>query len=57
VTLTHNCHNLFADAATVSPEIHSGLSSKGERMIRELNRMGMYVFPAAWYADTCGSLY
>jgi membrane dipeptidase len=43
VTLTHNCHNSFADAATVCPEIHGGLSCKGERLIRELNRMGMYV--------------
>ncbi|PKX95389.1 dipeptidase gliJ [Aspergillus novofumigatus IBT 16806] len=43
VTLTHNCHNSFADAATVSPEIHGGLSSKGERLIRELNRMGMMI--------------
>ena len=45
VTLTHNCHNSFADAATVSPEIHGGLSRQGERLIRELNRMGMYVVP------------
>lgn len=43
VTLTHNCHNAFADAATVSPELHGGLSREGERLIRELNRMGMYV--------------
>ncbi|RHZ60677.1 hypothetical protein CDV55_106771 [Aspergillus turcosus] len=43
VTLTHNCHNSFADAATVSPEMHAGLSSKGERLIREMNRMGMMI--------------
>ncbi|KAF4168247.1 hypothetical protein CNMCM6936_003035 [Aspergillus lentulus] len=43
VTLTHNCHNSFADAATVSPEVHGGLSPKGERLIRELNRMGMMI--------------
>ncbi|GFF54279.1 membrane dipeptidase GliJ [Aspergillus udagawae] len=43
VTLTHNCHNSFADAATVCPEIHGGLSCKGERLIRELNRMGMII--------------
>ncbi|GAQ03189.1 putative dipeptidase CPC735_014430 [Aspergillus lentulus] len=43
VTLTHNCHNSFADAATVSPEIHGGLSRRGERLIRELNRMGMMI--------------
>ncbi|KAH1619072.1 hypothetical protein KXX21_008667 [Aspergillus fumigatus] len=43
VTLTHNCHNAFADAATVSPELHGGLSRKGERLIRELNRMGMMI--------------
>ncbi|GFF59388.1 putative dipeptidase CPC735_014430 [Aspergillus udagawae] len=43
VTLTHNCHNSFADAATVCPEIHGGLSRKGERLVRELNRMGMII--------------
>ncbi|RHZ44669.1 dipeptidase gliJ [Aspergillus thermomutatus] len=43
VTLTHNCHNSFADAATVSPELHAGLSCRGERLIQELNRMGMMI--------------
>ncbi|RPA87678.1 dipeptidase 2 [Ascobolus immersus RN42] len=43
-TLTHNCNNIFADAA-ISPEgpIHNGLSPIGKKLIHEMNRMGMMV--------------
>ncbi|KAL4863833.1 hypothetical protein BDV12DRAFT_201699 [Aspergillus spectabilis] len=43
VTLTHNCHNLFADAATVSPALHDGLSSEGQKLVSEMNRVGMII--------------
>ncbi|KAH0543525.1 hypothetical protein FGG08_002193 [Glutinoglossum americanum] len=51
-TLTHNCHNAYADAAltmgpnksiVVSKPLHHGLSSAGVVLIREMNRMGMIV--------------
>jgi membrane dipeptidase len=52
-TLTHNCHNIFADAAltntgpnnslAASKPLHGGLSSAGVDLIKEMNRMGMIV--------------
>jgi membrane dipeptidase len=49
-TLTHNCGNMFADAAiqehpvfSKAPPYWGGLSSDGKRLIHEMNRMGMIV--------------
>ena len=41
-TLTHSCHNIYADSATPKP-IHNGLSPEGEAMVREMNRLGMII--------------
>jgi membrane dipeptidase len=48
-TLTHNCHNKFADAAVLDnpqrkaePE-WGGISPLGQELIREMNRIGMIV--------------
>ncbi|PWN27411.1 hypothetical protein BDZ90DRAFT_220516 [Jaminaea rosea] len=47
LTLTHNCHNVFADAAIPAPgspdEVHGGLSHFGFRLVKELNRLGVAV--------------
>jgi membrane dipeptidase len=48
-TLTHNCHNRFADAAILENPLRkaepkwNGVSQEGRRLIREMNRMGMLV--------------
>jgi membrane dipeptidase len=50
-TLTHNCHNMFADAAlqVVDGEIvkarpyWNGISEKGKDLVYEMNRIGMIV--------------
>lgn len=51
-TLTHNCHNAFADAALVSsskgkiiaaPPRWGGISARGRILIKEMNRLGMIV--------------
>ncbi len=53
-TLTHNCHNAFADAAItprasnqsqleIATPYWNGLSPRGEQMIREMNRIGMII--------------
>ncbi|MGE3818129.1 MAG: dipeptidase [Isosphaeraceae bacterium] len=42
MTLTHNVTLDWADAATDSPR-HGGLSPRGERIVREMNRLGMLV--------------
>lgn len=48
-TLTHNCHNIFADAALlespfrVAEPLWHGLSPLGKKLIHEMNRMGMIV--------------
>ena len=51
-TLTHNCHNLFADAAIITdtigktiaaPPFWGGLSDIGQQVVKEMNRMGMLV--------------
>ncbi|KAL9943204.1 hypothetical protein ACHAPW_007409 [Verticillium nonalfalfae] len=48
-TLTHNCHNKFADAAILEnplrkaePHWH-GVSRLGRRLVNEMNRLGMFV--------------
>lgn len=47
LTLTHSCHNAFADSCgpstTPLPPLHYGLSSLGESLIAELNRLSMFV--------------
>ncbi|CUA73835.1 hypothetical protein RSOLAG22IIIB_01354 [Rhizoctonia solani] len=46
MTLTHSCHNAFADSAGIFkpvPPVHGGLSPLGEELIREMNRIGMIV--------------
>ncbi|KAI1284551.1 dipeptidase [Xylaria sp. FL0933] len=48
-TLTHNCGNIFADAALWQNPFHKappywgGLSLKGRQLVNEMNRMGMIV--------------
>jgi len=50
-TLTHNCHNAFADAALIenssgviaAPPLWDGLSPAGERLVQEMNRIGMLI--------------
>lgn len=48
-TLTHNCHNKFADAAVLENPLRKaepkwgGVSPEGQKLIREMNRMGMFV--------------
>jgi len=46
VTLTHSCHNAFADSCGILEEIepyHGGLSSIGRSLIAEMNRLGVLV--------------
>jgi len=46
VTLTHTCHNAFADSCGYEPGIeplHGGLSPFGEALIAEMNRLGVLV--------------
>ncbi|KAI4161840.1 MAG: hypothetical protein LQ342_004531 [Letrouitia transgressa] len=51
-TLTHNCHNAFADAALVTnslgqivaaPPLWGGVSERGQALVKEMNRLGMLV--------------
>ncbi|KAI9046467.1 hypothetical protein LZ554_009216 [Drepanopeziza brunnea f. sp. 'monogermtubi'] len=50
-TLTHNCHNIYADAALLetpigvipSTPLHHGVSPAGRLLINEMNRLGMIV--------------
>ncbi len=42
MTLTHSATNDWADATTDYP-IHNGLSELGEEIVREMNRIGMFV--------------
>lgn len=48
LTLTHVCHNAFADTAgstgnKVAKPLHGGLSALGRKLVREMNRIGMIV--------------
>ncbi|KAI0296526.1 membrane dipeptidase-domain-containing protein [Multifurca ochricompacta] len=46
VTLTHVCHNVFADSSGIFEGIeplHHGLSPFGETLVQELNRLGVLV--------------
>ena len=51
-TLTHNCHNPFADAALITNStgsliaatpLHGGVSPHGRLAVKEMNRLGMLV--------------
>lgn len=51
-TLTHNCHNIYADAALVevpgagvekAHPVWNGISEKGKILVSEMNRLGMIV--------------
>ncbi|KAH7100314.1 membrane dipeptidase-domain-containing protein [Auriculariales sp. MPI-PUGE-AT-0066] len=45
-TLTHSCHNVFADSAGILigiPPLHGGLSPLGVELVKEMNRLGMLV--------------
>lgn len=48
-TLTHNCHNKFADAAVLENPTRKaepywgGVSPLGRRLIHEMNRVGMII--------------
>lgn len=60
-TLTHNCHNIYADAAVVElpqggakvakPHWH-GVSDAGQKLVSEMNRIGMIVDLAHVSVDT-----
>ncbi|KAK2467854.1 hypothetical protein APHAL10511_000149 [Amanita phalloides] len=43
VTLTHTCHNAFADSSGTLVPLHNGLSRFGLRLIDEMNRLGILV--------------
>jgi membrane dipeptidase len=43
MTLTHNTHTAWADAAAEVPARSHGLSVFGEEVVREMNRLGMLV--------------
>ncbi|KAH6689525.1 membrane dipeptidase [Plectosphaerella plurivora] len=57
-TLTHNCHNRFADAAILEHPLRkaepywNGVSPEGRRLINEMNRIGMLVDLAHVSEDT-----
>ncbi|MCJ1406667.1 hypothetical protein MMC19_000733 [Ptychographa xylographoides] len=60
-TLTHNCHNQYADAALITnssgttvaaPPFWGGVSKKGQVLIKEMNRIGMLVDLAHVSKDT-----
>jgi membrane dipeptidase len=60
-TLTHNCHNIYADAAIISlPDgsnaayqpLWHGVSEAGKELIHEMNRLGMIVDLAHVSTDT-----
>jgi membrane dipeptidase len=43
MTLAHGAHNDIADSATPREQEHGGLSSFGEQVVAEMNRVGMMV--------------
>jgi membrane dipeptidase len=42
-TLTHTCHNAYADSEEPAKPLHGGLSEAGRAIIKEMNRVGMMV--------------
>jgi len=59
-TLTHNCHNLYADSAmTETPNgtfpsvpLHHGVSELGRKAVYEMNRLGIFIDLSHTSADT-----
>ena len=52
MTLTHNTHTDWADSAAETPPRHGGLTSVGEDVVREMNRIGMLVDLSHTSVDT-----
>lgn len=52
ITLTHACHNKYADSASPDTPLHHGLSSAGEEVVREMNRVGLMVDLAHTSSET-----
>lgn len=42
-TLTHTCHNIYADSEEPETPLHGGLSKAGKSIVQEMNRLGMMV--------------
>ncbi|KAI0516997.1 renal dipeptidase [Xylaria bambusicola] len=40
-SLTHTCHNSYADSEEPAQPLHGGLSEAGKAMVAEMNRLGM----------------
>jgi len=43
MTLTHTCHTPWADSCTPKMPQHNGLTQFGKEVVKEMNRMGMFV--------------
>jgi membrane dipeptidase len=43
VTLTHSCHNAYADSCSPSEPLNGGLSEAGRDLVLEMNRLGLMV--------------
>ncbi|XP_001628029.2 dipeptidase 1 isoform X1 [Nematostella vectensis] len=43
MTLTHGCHTPWADSCSPAVPLNNGLSDFGKDVIREMNRLGMFV--------------
>ena len=52
MTLTHNRHTNWADAALQEPPAFGGLNALGEQVVHEMNRIGMLVDLSHTSADT-----
>jgi membrane dipeptidase len=52
MTLTHNRHTNWADAALQDPPAYGGLNTFGEQVVQEMNRIGMLVDLSHTSADT-----
>ncbi len=52
MTLTHNRHTNWADAALQEPPAYGGLNAYGEQVVHEMNRVGMLVDLSHTSADT-----
>jgi membrane dipeptidase len=52
MTLTHNRHTAWADSAMHVPRQHGGLTTFGEAVVGEMNRLGMLVDLSHTHPDT-----